>query len=46
MSVLTLKYGIGGWEYGHVYCRVVRVGQPDDTIGAVMCDAPVIIQCS
>lgn len=42
-SALTLQDGIGGWKNGHVHSCVVRVGQPDDTVGTVMCDAPVAI---
>lgn len=42
-SLLTLKYGIGGWKNWHVYCRVVRVGQPDDTVVTVVPNAPIVI---
>lgn len=42
-SVLTLQYGIGGWKNWHVYSCVVRVGQPDDAVGTLMCDAPIAI---
>lgn len=42
-SLLTLKYGIGGWKNWHVHSRVVGVGQSDDTVSTVMCDAPIVI---
>lgn len=41
--VLTLKYCVGGWENWHVYSSVIRVGQPDDTAGTAMCNAPIVI---
>lgn len=41
--VLTLKYGIGGRKNWHVHSRVVGVRQPDDTVGTVMCDAPIVV---
>lgn len=39
-----MQYGIGGRENWHVHGRVVRVGQPDHAVGAVVSDVPVAVQ--
>lgn len=39
----TLQYGIGGWKDWHIHGGVVRVGQPDNTVGTVMSNVPVAI---